>query len=274
MAINFPSSPTVGQEFVFDSVTYRFNGLTWVGYSGLSSGTQIIYSNDWLTYSSALSNDALTYTLSVSGAGSNDYVTYHAAVNKSNANDLATYSAAISFAQSNDLTTYTAAQSNDWTTYVAASGFNRLLVAGQANVESSIQNKEFTVAVDGSLKATTNATTRTLTLSSPNLLLTGTFPGQFTQQVGTTRYYPATNIRLSQVYSSLGIATNANNVRVDVKVDGSSILNNTYPVIEADQYLSNKVTVNSVVTTSSYMTIDVIQSGGQDLTVFIVYREA
>lgn len=98
------------------------------------------------------------------------------------------------------------------------------------------------------------------------------FPGNVEAKIGSSRFYPPANIVVTQVYASLGVAAETA-VSIDVKMNGTSIFDTEVPSIDAGNHLSNRVSINIPVDVDSYLTTDITEAGGQDLTVFIVYTE-
>lgn len=99
----------------------------------------------------------------------------------------------------------------------------------------------------------------------------GNFTGPVTTQVGINRYYVTSPVKITQVYASLGTATTSS-VEIDVKVVGTSIFAGSRPTILPGQNLSSIIESDTLVGSGQYVTIDVVQAGGVDLVVYILYQ--
>lgn len=102
------------------------------------------------------------------------------------------------------------------------------------------------------------------------LILKANFVGQVTETIGSSRFYPPSDIVINKVYCSISSPGTASN-EFDVKVNGSSIFPVTKPSIAPNQYRSVDYPVNQPVPKTSYITVDVTRASGSDLVVYIVY---
>lgn len=96
------------------------------------------------------------------------------------------------------------------------------------------------------------------------LIQTGTIAYPST---GTVRFYPPANMSLTKVFASLGTA-GATNLQFSLLKNGSAI--NTY-TINAGSYLMTPVGVSVSLTTTDYLTLNIIGGQGGDLRVDISY---
>ena len=94
--------------------------------------------------------------------------------------------------------------------------------------------------------------------------------GALAVAVGNMRWYPDRSITLSEVYFSLGVA-GGSTAQIDVKKNGVSIFSGTYPTVTAGNNLSSTVAVSTTLTTSDYLTVDVLQASGSNAVVVIQY---
>lgn len=99
----------------------------------------------------------------------------------------------------------------------------------------------------------------------------GNFTGPVTTQVGLNRYYVTSAVKITQVYASLGTSSTSP-VEIDVKVTGTSIFAGSRPTIAPGQNLSSIIESDTQVGSGQYVTIDVVQAGGVDLVVYILYQ--
>lgn len=107
--------------------------------------------------------------------------------------------------------------------------------------------------------------------SVPVQLLKANFTGAVTVTTGTSRFYPPTGFYITKVYCSVG-TVGSSTIQVDVKVNGSSIFGATKPSIPAGQNKGTPIDVNIQYADGSFLTVDVTQASGSDLTVYILYR--
>lgn len=101
----------------------------------------------------------------------------------------------------------------------------------------------------------------------------GNFTGPVTTQIGLNRYYVTSPVKITQVYASLGTATTSP-VEIDVKVSGTTIFTGSRPTITPGQNLSSIIQSSTIMGSGQYATIDVLQAGGIDLVVYILYQGA
>jgi hypothetical protein len=102
-------------------------------------------------------------------------------------------------------------------------------------------------------------------------LLKANFSGPVVQTTGTSRFYPPSGFFITKVYCSVG-TVGSSTIEVDVKVDGTSIFDAVKPTIAAGQNKGEPVIVNKQYSDGSYITVDVTQASGSDLTVYILYK--
>lgn len=107
--------------------------------------------------------------------------------------------------------------------------------------------------------------------SAPDQLLKANFTGPVVLTTGTSRFYPPGAIFISKVYCSLG-TVGSSTAEVDVKVNGYSIFQTIKPSVPAGGHKGTPVDVNSQYPDGSFLTVDVTQASGSDLTVYILYR--
>jgi hypothetical protein len=119
------------------------------------------------------------------------------------------------------------------------------------------------------LKAGTGTTT--IVTGGGAQVLKGNFTGSVSAKAGNMRYYPPAQMTISQIYASVG-TTSTSPITADIKVNGVSVLGGTLLTIPANEFISAKRTLTLNVLPTSYITIDVVQGGGSDLVVYIVYE--
>lgn len=122
-----------------------------------------------------------------------------------------------------------------------------------------------TVGSDGVTMAWKDPTEKT------ELILKANFVGAVTETIGTSRFYPPSDIVIKKVYCSISSPGTAIN-EFDVKVDGVSIFSGkSLPSMAANQYRSSDYSLQHPVRSTSYITVDVLRASGSDLVVYIVY---
>lgn len=146
MAINFPNSPSVGQVFIVDNKTYRYNGVVWEGtLESVDVDPNLYRANDWLTYEAlkftVQNNGAVVYTapsvINFSGAAVTidnvgSEINVSIAGGDFDSNDVATYTNAVSVAYSNDWATLNAILSSSATQFTATKYLSNVLPVSNA----------------------------------------------------------------------------------------------------------------------------------------------
>lgn len=95
------------------------------------------------------------------------------------------------------------------------------------------------------------------------------FDGALYPNVSTARWYPPVNTKLSSFFFSLGVAP-ASDVIVQLKVNG--VVEGAPITCQAGNYKSNVGSYTKVVTTSDYISIDIVQgTSGSDLFGTLLY---
>lgn len=98
------------------------------------------------------------------------------------------------------------------------------------------------------------------------------FVGNLTSNVGVSRYYSKKSITIKSVHFSVGVTPTSGNISIDVKKSGVSIFS-TKPTINVGENLSNTIDVNVALTSTDWLTTDIIVEGigGQHATIIINY---
>ena len=119
---------------------------------------------------------------------------------------------------------------------------------------------------------TSNAITvaaATGTLSSPRYITMHT-TGNISASTGTSRYYPPGNVNINNVSASLSTAPTAN-MTFQLCKNGSNVGAYT---IEANSYILIKTSANISLSTSDYLTVNIVSGDGNDLRMDLQYVAA
>lgn len=97
------------------------------------------------------------------------------------------------------------------------------------------------------------------------------FIGSIIPTSGTMRWYPERTITISGVYLTLGVPASYS-LTVDVKKNGVSILSNNLITMTPNTYKTTTRTLTQTVTSSDYITVDIISaSTGSNLSIIFIY---
>jgi hypothetical protein len=196
-----------------------------------------ILANDGVTLLSARANDLSTWN----SAQGND----HSTLLSARANDLLTWNSA----QGNDHSTLLSARANDFSTYLT--------------LTANIYNTYNLLSSNISGGSGNTSTVSTLAEKMYN------FVGPVTTGSGVSRWYPSANITVTGAYLVAASPPSTGDLSVSVKVSGSSIGTVT---LTSGLYKSTITTLNNIITTSDYVTIDVNYSNNaSDASLTLVY---
>jgi len=104
------------------------------------------------------------------------------------------------------------------------------------------------------------------TLSSPRYITMHT-TGNISASTGTSRYYPPGNVNINNVSASLSTAPTAN-MTFQLCKNGSNVAAFT---ISANSYILAKTSANIVLSTSDYLTVNIVSGDGNDLRMDLQY---
>ncbi len=104
------------------------------------------------------------------------------------------------------------------------------------------------------------------TLSSPRYITMHT-TGNISASTGTSRYYPPGNVNISNVSASLSTAPTAN-MTFQLCKNGSNVGAFT---ISANSYTLTKTSANITLSTSDYLTVNIVSGDGSDLRMDLQY---
>jgi len=107
------------------------------------------------------------------------------------------------------------------------------------------------------------------TLSSPRYITMHT-TGNISASTGTSRYYPPGNVNINNVSASLSTAPTAN-MTFQICKNGSNVAAFT---ISANSYILAKTSANIVLSTSDYLTVNIVSGDGNDLRMDLQYVAA
>lgn len=97
------------------------------------------------------------------------------------------------------------------------------------------------------------------------------FDGTVVVGVGTARWYPDTSITITGAYINASTPPVSGNLSLQLNKNGSPILSNVN--LTTGTYRSNNYSINTTVSTTDYVTVDVINNGGAaDATLTITYN--
>ena len=112
-------------------------------------------------------------------------------------------------------------------------------------------------------------------LSAQPRSIFATVPGDVMPFVGTLRWYPPFPIIVSGCRIFQGTPPTITPTQVDVKKNGAaSVFAGAKPTINTSANVSTLVGSNVTLTTDDYLTIDVVQGSGQDLSIRVDYTTA
>ena len=97
-----------------------------------------------------------------------------------------------------------------------------------------------------------------------------TFDGLVVTGTGTARWYPDSAITIANIYITASTPPVSGNMSLRINKNGSSVF--TFANLTSGIYRSNNYTINTTVTTTDYITVDVVNNGGaQDATLTFTY---
>ena len=256
---------------------------------------QAALANDWATYLNAQANDGATLLeargndyATYQAALANDYST----LVELRGNDYATYQAALA----NDYSTYLTLTANIYNTYSLLSANSSATTSNTAYVNYSgngVQTVFQTIApkptnannilvyIDGVVQRPSGDytltagkdvqfTTAPFIGSNVNILQLGSggsgggnttlaekiynFVGPITAGTGIVRWYPSSDITLIGAYLVASTPPNTGDLSVNVNIGGSSV---GTVILTSGQYKSSLVTLNNLVLSTNYVTVDV-----------------
>jgi len=114
-----------------------------------------------------------------------------------------------------------------------------------------------------------NVAAATGTLSSPRYITMHT-TGNISASTGTSRYYPPGNVNINNVSASLSTAPTAN-MTFQLCKNGSNVAAFT---ISANSYTLTKTSANIMLSTSDYLTVNIVSGDGNDLRMDLQYVAA
>jgi hypothetical protein len=178
----------------------------------------------------------------------------------------------------------------------ATAGTNSTQIASTAFVNTAIANANTALAplVSPALTGTPTAPTPTTSDNSTKIAtteyvnsaiianappgsaalqsITSYFPGNISPFTGALRYYPRQTIGLQTITLFINTPPTATIV-VDLLKNGVSVFGNgTKPSITAGNNTSTPVTMSVTVTTSDYLTMNILSGNGSDMTARIDYN--
>jgi len=96
------------------------------------------------------------------------------------------------------------------------------------------------------------------------------FDGTVVIGPGTARWYPDAGITVTNMYLTASTPPVSGNMSLQINKNGASIY--SYVNLTPGMYRSNNYTINTTVTTTDYVTVDVINNGGAaDATLTFTY---
>lgn len=98
-----------------------------------------------------------------------------------------------------------------------------------------------------------------------------TFPGTLTTLVGNIRWYPRSNITLTNVFVSMGTAPSTGGAVFNVRKNGTAIFSGSKPTVASGANTSGANAISVPLTTTDYLTVDVETASGGDATLRIDY---
>lgn len=97
-------------------------------------------------------------------------------------------------------------------------------------------------------------------------------PGELiTPIVDRGRFYPPETRTLTRVDVMIAVPSITTDIMIDIKKNGTSILGGTLVTLSAGQYYVTR-SISGTITTSDYLTVDVQQGNGTDLTLRFAYQ--
>ncbi len=98
-----------------------------------------------------------------------------------------------------------------------------------------------------------------------------TFPGTLVTLTGAIRWYPRSNISLTNVFVSMGTAPSTGGAVFNVRKNGTAIFTSPKPTVASGANTSGANAISVALTTTDYLTVDVETASGGDAVVRIDY---
>lgn len=112
-------------------------------------------------------------------------------------------------------------------------------------------------------------------ISKASRSISATVPGDLYQFTGTLRWYPPFKCTLSKLKLALGVASAMTATKVNLRKNGVALFPaGSEPGIAAGANEAVDTALNTVLDVTDYLTIDVVQGAGRDLTLRIDFTDA
>ena len=105
-------------------------------------------------------------------------------------------------------------------------------------------------------------------VSFPSSIRTFNLFGELVPTTGTVRWYPHTNINVVSGYLSIGTVSQSA-VTLQIRINTNIVGTFTLP---ANSYRSNTQSISLSMLTTDYMTVDLLTTGGENLTLTLEYN--